>query len=490
MAVLLHGLALTKLPVFADESIYIRWAQLIIDDPGQYLFFPLNDGKTPLFIWQLVPFLSYIHDPLAAARIVAVIGGVLQILAMVLLVKELRGGKFAQFLAAAFTAFLPFWFFHHQMALMDGWLTLWLTLTVLAVLKAGQNRRWIVVGGVTLGAAFLTKLPAVLFLPSVIFMPFVFNAKDISKKLFVSGSVLAIGVGIFACLKISPAFPQLFFRGSDFLFPLSEVLGGTWMQTIKNIPSYIQYFSAYLSDGVLILFVAGLAIKKLQRTQLVLLACFLFFVLPISIMGKVVYPRYLFPACIFLTLGAALAVERLLEGSRKMSQQLPLKLFIASALFLVVLRSASFVYASISNADAVPFVSADRTQYLTEWSSGHGIVEVHQLITEAAKTQKIAVATEGFFGTLPDGILMYLHNENVTNIVVEGVGQPIESLPPKLIEKNDQYDRLWMVVNSHRLKFDIDKKYLINEYCRPYSGPCLQVWDMTETIRSSDQSQK
>jgi hypothetical protein len=167
-----------------------------------------------------------------------------------------------------------------------------------------------------------------------------------------------------------------------------------------------------------------------------------------------------------------------------------LKLFIASALVLALLRSASFIYSSISDPDSLQFVSADRTQYLTEWSSGHGIVEVHELITEAAKTQKIAVATEGFFGTLPDGILMYLHNENVTNIVVEGVGQPIESLPPKLVEKKDQYDRLWMVVNSHRLKFDIDKKYLINEYCRPYNGPCLQVWDMTEIIRSADQSQK
>lgn len=482
----LHWISITKLPVFADESIYIRWAQLIIDDPGQYLFFSLNDGKTPLFIWQLVPFLSVIKDPLAAARLVAVLGGLFQVMVMVLLVRELKGGKVAQVLVAAFTAFLPFWFFHHQMALMDGWLTLWLSLTVLAVLKATQHRLWIAVGGVALGAAFLTKLPAVLFLPSIVVIPFVFNSKDIAKKLFVSGSILAIGVAIFACLKISPAFPQLFFRGSDFLFPLSEVLAGTWMQTIKNIPSYIQYFWSYLSAGVILLFLAGLAVKKLKRTQLLLLICFLFFVLPISIMGKVVYPRYLLPGSIFLTLGAALAAESLWSASKQMSQRLSVQIFIVAALISAVVSSVSFIDASISNADTIPFVSADRTQYLTEWSSGHGIQEVHQLIIEAAKTQKIAVATEGFFGTLPDGILMYLHNENVTNIVVEGVGQPLHEVPPKLIEKKDQYDRLWLVVNSHRLLFDIDKKYLLKEYCRPYNGPCLQLWDMTETIRSTN----
>jgi hypothetical protein len=49
-----HLWKLTILPVFADESIYIRWAQLIIDDWKQYLFFPLNDGKTPLQMWLMI----------------------------------------------------------------------------------------------------------------------------------------------------------------------------------------------------------------------------------------------------------------------------------------------------------------------------------------------------------------------------------------------------------------------------------------------------
>src|SRR3989344_497092 len=61
---LLHLPSLTILPVFADEAIYIRWAQLIIDDWRRYLFFPMNDGKTPLFIWLLVPFQFLFSDQL------------------------------------------------------------------------------------------------------------------------------------------------------------------------------------------------------------------------------------------------------------------------------------------------------------------------------------------------------------------------------------------------------------------------------------------
>jgi hypothetical protein len=69
---LTHLPFLTSIPVFADESIYIRWAQLIIDDPGRYAFFAMNDGKTPLFIWSLVPFLKVFSDPLVAGRMLAV----------------------------------------------------------------------------------------------------------------------------------------------------------------------------------------------------------------------------------------------------------------------------------------------------------------------------------------------------------------------------------------------------------------------------------
>ncbi|MBD3279174.1 MAG: hypothetical protein GF390_00500, partial [Candidatus Pacebacteria bacterium] len=76
---LTHLYRLTALPVFADEAIYIRWAQLIMDDWQQYLFFAMNDGKTPLHIWLLVPFQYLFTDQLYAGRFLSVLVGLIQV---------------------------------------------------------------------------------------------------------------------------------------------------------------------------------------------------------------------------------------------------------------------------------------------------------------------------------------------------------------------------------------------------------------------------
>ena len=138
---LTHIIALTELPVFADEAIYIRWAQLIIDDWKQYLFFSMNDGKTPLFIWLITSALNLWKDPLHAGRMISVIVGIFQIGIAIKTVEKLKGGLVAQMLAAFSVMFLPFWYFHHRMALMDALLTLFLSCSFLFLIKAQLEKK-------------------------------------------------------------------------------------------------------------------------------------------------------------------------------------------------------------------------------------------------------------------------------------------------------------------------------------------------------------
>src|SRR3989344_2638652 len=65
---------LTILPIFGDEAIYIRWAQVMRAEPG-LRFVPLSDGKQPLFMWVVIPFFKIIHDPLFASRLFSVFSG-------------------------------------------------------------------------------------------------------------------------------------------------------------------------------------------------------------------------------------------------------------------------------------------------------------------------------------------------------------------------------------------------------------------------------
>lgn len=492
-----HLPSLTKLPVFADESIYIRWSQLIIDDWQRYLFFPLNDGKTPLFIWMLVPFQFIFKDQLFAGRFLAVMVGLVQIFINMKIVNVL-GGKFkTQILAILFTSFLPFWYFHHRMSLMDGLLTLFISISFLMLVKVSKNQTkyflekrtfwWLLTSGVCFGLALLTKIPAVLAIPSFYLSIFIEDQKDldafIKSFLRVSFSVL-IGLIMFASLSFNPAFGQLFSRGGDFLFPFSEIISGTWKETLRNFPNYINYFIAYLTPGIIMLILAGLFSIKHKKLTHILFWSGVLFVLPIALMGKTVYPRYVFPSTIFFTLSALMGLESIIIGEFYKKKKIIVGVIVSLLISNILISSFNYVLLSITDSNSTPFVSSDRTQYLTEWSSGHGIKETIALIREESQDKTLAVATEGSFGTLPDGLLMYLHRTNVDNLYLEGIGYPVSGIPKFFAEKSKNFDKKWLVVNSHRMKIEIDEKFLIAEYCRPFDSPCLQIWDITEDFDS------
>src|SRR3989344_7406580 len=58
---------LTIIPIFTDEAIYLRWAQIALTDP-RWRFISLIDGKQPLFIWLLLPVLKLMSDPLVRSE--------------------------------------------------------------------------------------------------------------------------------------------------------------------------------------------------------------------------------------------------------------------------------------------------------------------------------------------------------------------------------------------------------------------------------------
>ncbi len=492
-----HLFGLVKLPVFADEAIYVRWAQLIMDDAGRYAFFPLNDGKTPLFIWSLIPWQHVFSDQLFAGRFVSVLVGLGQIFVMMALTRELGLGKKWQFLSGLLVVLLPFWFFYHRMALMDGMLVLWLSLSWLAVLKAiKQQSWWWTLGvGVFFGAAMLTKLPAILFVSSLglaALLPFITNKSSTSKLVLTQEKILtfalqfalagSVGLGLFLLLKFNPAFGQLFSRGGDFLFKLPEL---TFLQIGKNIwfngLNFTGVLGAYLGWASLILIFSALFSKKHRLTLLVLIGMALVFMTPIQLLGKVIYPRYLLPAALPLTLALVFAIEACVELIEKQKNWL-IKL-VQGVLFAVLISNictsaARFTLYSWLNPNLVPFTLADQVQYLIEWSAGNGIVEVSTAALNVSEKSSLLILTEGYFGTLPDGLLMYLHGRKLENLFVEGIGQPIMAIPPQMIEKSQRYDRVWLVINSHRLKLVLPKELLIGQYCRLPEAPCLQIWDI------------
>src|SRR3989344_5907762 len=118
---LLRLVNLDLIPVFADEAIYIRWAQLIGSDWHNF-FIPLSDGKTPLFMWLLAPLLKLGADPLLTGRVLSVAAGLATVIGVYLLTKKLFD-KTTAIWAAGLATLQPFLVFYDRLSLVDSLLS-------------------------------------------------------------------------------------------------------------------------------------------------------------------------------------------------------------------------------------------------------------------------------------------------------------------------------------------------------------------------------
>ena len=405
----LHFFKLTALPVFADEAIYIRWSQLIIDDFSRYFFYPMNDGKTPLLMWLTVPFLRFFSDQLYGARVVSVLAGAMSISFMFLILKKI-GEKKAAYVAMFLATISPFLFFHNRLAITDALLLANLTIAYYFTLNIVKHKNsWSVLGlALFFFLSIMSKTPALLFIP-VFYLAILFEEK-LSIK-FILNKAIKISFGVFIAFvsfysfKTVPLFSQLFAVGGNFLQTSSVVFSREITTVIfRNSSFFLEHLLYYLGPGILVLSLP--LCSKTRRKQTVLFISGIVFLLPLIFLGKIIYSRYALPSSLFFISSAAISINNL--KNRKTLRYV--------FLLLLLIPSFLFIQTAYFNVDQLQLSRIDRVQYLEEWSSGHGIKETVDLIEKLAQTKKVAVATEGHFGTLPDGILLNLHNKNVENI--------------------------------------------------------------------------
>src|SRR5258708_7677090 len=221
---------LTLQPVFADEAIYIRWAQLIRVDPG-LRFIPLSDGKTPLFMWLMTPFLKIFADPLFAGRFLSVLSGFMILLGVVFLAGRFFNKRVAV-MAALLIATTPFFVFFNRMALVDSMLaafTIWALYIALCLIKFPRIDLAMLLGYLY-GGAMLTKTPAlfnILTLPATL-ITFNFSLGNRPKRIF-----NLIGLWVFALtitfvmyniLRLGQGFSNLGSRNQDYVLSISRIL--------------------------------------------------------------------------------------------------------------------------------------------------------------------------------------------------------------------------------------------------------------------------
>lgn len=444
---------LTELPIFGDEAIYIRWSQIMRAEAG-LRFVSLSDGKQPLFMWTMIPFLKLFNDPLFAGRFTSVMFGMGTMIGVFLLSFLLFRSQKVSIISSIIWAISPFALFFDRMALVDSSLTFYGLWTLIFTVITVKNVRLdtAMLAGFSLGGAFLTKSPAVYF---ALLVPFTLvlvkwpkKLKDKFNKLCIFVFLLSFTYGIAIIMyniqRLGENFQMLAIRNKDYIYPISHILERPLDPLVPFLHNSVEWFWVMGPSVLILLILIGIIhnFRKFPK-ELLLLCLWAFLPLLISAeFAKVFTARYI----LFTIPYYAIIVASVFVSGR---YKLVFNIFIT--IFLI--HSIIINYLILTNVEAAPLPRSERSGYLEEWTAGTGIKESADYIRQkyySNPSKKIVIGTEGYFGTLPDGLQIYLND--LPQITVIGVGIDIKALPDSLRESAESGNTTYLVINGSRLK--------------------------------------
>jgi 4-amino-4-deoxy-L-arabinose transferase-like glycosyltransferase len=424
---------LTKLPIFTDEAIYIRWSQIGSRD-ANWRFISLVDGKQPLFTWIMMVYFKLIHgDPLMVGRLVSVTAGFVSLIGIMLLGKELFNSRRVALISGFLYIIIPFTLIYDRLALYDSLVSTFSIWSLyLGIRLVRTNRVDIAMTlGLILGTGMLNKSSGFL---SLYFLPFTlilfdWKGKKIIQRLFrwVLLVILAAILSQFCygILRLSPLFNMITAKNSVFLYSFQEWSSHPFNYLFGNITGLIDWLVGYLTIPIsIIAFLPILVIFWRIREKILLYIWWLGPFVGLAMFGRVIYPRFILFMTIPLIIMAATTIAWITRIAGR-------KLIGIMIIFFILLPSLYTSYYIIKDPKYALIPQADSGQLINDWPSGWGVREVNQFLLEKSKLGKVTVFTDGTFGLLPYGIEIYLVDN--PNITIKGIWPMPIKIPDEIL---------------------------------------------------------
>lgn len=436
---------LLQIPLFTDEAIYIRWAQIANND-ANWRFISLTDGKQPLFIWLMMLTLRLFQDPLIAGRMVSVAAGLGTMFGLFALTRELFKNKWMGITTAFLYAIYPFSLVYDRLALYDslvGTFAIWgLYFSIRLVRKISLENAFIL--GFVTGLATLNKTNGfftLYLLPSMSL--FLIGRKMHFGKLgrFILHALVVVVMTyvIYSILRLSPYFYIIEEKNALFVYPLKEWLTHPFMTTWQNTTALFDWFVRYFGIPFTIASLLAFTKKEYLKEKIILVLFFAFPLVALAFFGRLIYPRYIF----FMTLSLLPLVSYSLFFLTKKLKSSGLK----ALLFLLIISYSLFTsFMVLSDFPHSPIPRSDKGQLLTGWPAGIGVNESVAFFKEQASKEPIFIATQGTFGLMPYAYEIFLGtNKNVT---IKGYW-PIDYELPQEVLENAKKQKTYIVYYQH-----------------------------------------
>lgn len=421
------------LPIFTDEAIYVRWAQIASND-ATWRFISLTDGKQPMLVWIAMILMKLIEDPLLAGRIVSVLAGLGSMIGLFFLTSEIFKNRKIGLLASFLYVLYPFSLVYDRMALYDSLVSMFIIWALYFEILLVRYMRLdlALLLGMIIGGGMLTKTNANFAFILLPFLLLLINFKEklwkkkVGMLLVYAFVALVVASAMYAVLRLSPFFHIIEAKNYVFIYPISEWLMHPFTFFIPNSQEFISWLFSYVTPPFLVLVAASFFIgKKYFKERLLLFVWFIVPFIATALFGKLLYPRHLLFTTMPLLVLGAYALYNMILFTRKIW----LRLGILAVFLFLFLVNDFYIITDFAKA-RVP--KSDIGQFIAGWPSGVGVNETIAFLKQKAATQKIYVGTEGTFGLMPYALEMYFIDN--PNVKIVGYWPINDTIPKEVLE--------------------------------------------------------
>lgn len=411
----IKGINLLGLPLYLDEGLYIFWAKLF-KTSSSFAYVSMQDGKTPLYIWSIAWLSDFFNNFLFTGRIISVVAGLVSLVSWTILVSKIYDQKIGYWFAALMVI-VPYGFLIERMAFVDSLLTAFGSLSILSFYFAFDYLKqkksilkavlFIVLSGMLLGVAYLTKTTAKAFLITQLLIGAywlfgLIKAKEYKKVIIWT---LALGIVFFVYLEIvgylrigaHRFWGEIAIKEKLLTFTSEDVFNRLIHIYDSNVHGIylrhgwllLQYLGIYFG-GIIVLFIVGLwTMIKHRQKQLWVLAYALLLIVAVLLFGKVTASRYFYIAVPALVAISAVGVTKLWGSKKIFVKGLVIVIFAVAVLQDILL---------VFNPLSALYVHDDKSYFVTSNLSALGLEESVELIRP--NTIDSIVGITGVWGVL------------------------------------------------------------------------------------------
>lgn len=418
---LLRTVNLTGLPIFNDESTYIRYGIHQLNEPTHQPF-SLLIGKEPLdpYLYAFVG--TMIGNLLVGGRIVTMVWGLLTLIGLYLFTNELLGKRAALF-ASLLYVITPYTVFFDRLALLDSsvsTIAVWSLFLTQKLLHKAQWRYAIALG-VVAGIGLWTKTSTLfyLFLPLISYIIFYFTQGD---KRFNKAKQFATAV-IVSLLIFIPLYTNQFYAIhmqllSQYTYPLGSIFTFPVAVWWDNLTGIVEWLFFYLTPPLFLLALGSL-IYFTKRKKLWFV--FLWFYLPLVyeiLYAKLFTSRHVLLLTVPLLILAGYGLSLLWQRKKIFGAAVGIIIFLWSLYDCGILVTNPQQYPSLFIEKA----ATDADQYVHGYPSGYGVLEAINYVQQQAASQRIIVIIRNDHGNPEDAVVAYLDYK--PNIILLPLGNP------------------------------------------------------------------